>query len=154
MNLVHHMISQEYNYQWDLSRLVTNLLSLVVIGTVVEIQRFKFVAWSRKTMWSNGHVILWSSTCHQHFINFPRCTCLQNLVVIGLMEMDISILREKENSLAPVCHFERFLKPRTPIYNSEVLDPTSRKTKRRRRTQTITMRYVFCANTKKKMLWI
>ena len=44
MNLVHHMILQEQNYQWDPLRLVTNLLSLVVIGTVVEIQRFEFVA--------------------------------------------------------------------------------------------------------------
>ena len=124
--------------------------------------RDTFVAWSRKNMWSNRHAILWSSTRQQHVFNFPRCTCLQNLVVIGLMEMDISILisiliwlsREKQNSLAPVCHFERFLKSRTLIYNSEVLDPTSRKTKRRRRTQTITMRYVFCENAKKKMLWI
>ena len=41
-----------------------------------------------------------------------------------------------------------FLKSGIPIYNSEVQDTASRKTRRRRRTQAIAKHYVFHANAK------
>ena len=60
--------------------------SLVAIGAVVVEICFQFVTWS----WRDDV----TSTCLISLIwlNCSRCTCLPNLVVIGLIEMEISIL--------------------------------------------------------------
>ena len=54
---------------------------------------------------------------------------------------------EKAEITASTRHIARFLKSGIPIYNSEVPDTTGRKTRRRRRTQTIAKCFVFHANT-------
>ena len=88
------------------------------------------------------------------WVNSSRCTCLPNLGIIGLMEMDISILISitwQESKLTgSVHHTGRFLKSGILIHNSEVPDTAGRKTRRRRRAQEITKRYAFHANAKMK----
>ena len=71
----------------------------------------------------------------------------------GLTEMEISILLSiltwiswenlKSLSQSNSSQIERFLKPRIPIYKSKVPDKAGR------RTQTISRRYAFQANSKR-----
>ena len=89
-------------------------------------------------------------------LNYCRYVCLPNLVVIGLIETEISILRSiltwiPYKKLSSIHHIARFLKSGIPIYNSEVLDRVGRNT-RRRRTQAVAKLFVFHANAIK-MTW-
>ena len=54
---------------------------------------------------------------------------------------------EKAELTTSIRHIAIFLKSGIPIYNSEVPDTASRKTRRRRRAQAIAKRYTFHANT-------
>ena len=87
-----------------------------------------------------------TSTCliNLIWVKSRRCTCLPNLVIIGLMEIwDINslincymdFLKTAELTIF-ICHIARFLKSRIPIYNSKVLETTGRKTRRIRRKNT------------------
>ena len=82
-----HMIKGSCNFKGrSQSRYVTILQSLVAIGTLVVEIWFSFVTW----FWL-GDI---TSTCliNLTWVNSSRCRCLPNLVVIGLMEMEIKIL--------------------------------------------------------------
>ena len=56
---------------------------------------------------------------------------------------------EKSEFTASIRHKTRFLKSKIPIYNSEARNTTSRKTRRRRRTQAIAYRFAFHEHAKK-----
>ena len=78
-----------------------------------------------------------------------KCTCLQNLVVTGLVEMEILILTSILTWIPLKNHIERFSKLGRPIYNYEVPDMACRKTRRRRlrrRILTITKRFALHIN--------
>ena len=89
------------------------------------------------------------------WINCSRCTCLPNLVIIGLWNFgngcinfyinSYIITSEKAELTASIRHIERFLKSEIPIYNSQVPDTAATKT---RRTQTIAKRYLLHWNAK------
>ena len=63
------------------------------------------------------------------WVSSPRCTCFPNLVVIGLMEIAISILI----LVLTWIRWKKFSKSGIPIYNFEVPETAGRKTRRRRR---------------------
>ena len=61
-----------------------------------------------------------------------KCTCLQNLVVTGLGEMEILILTSILTWIPWRNHIARFSKLGISIYNYEVPDMACRKSRRRR----------------------
>ena len=94
MFLVYHVISQDHlTKRWSnimrrsRSRLVNIPPSLVAIG----LWQWKYNGFrlSRDLV-----VIKLPASCwiYLNWVNSPRCACLPNLVVIGLMEMEMSIL--------------------------------------------------------------
>ena len=121
------------------------------------------------TLWAGTHQGKWGNkVTSTHLIsligaNSFRCTSLPNLVVIGLIEMEISILililtwipLEKAELTALVHHMKRFSKPMIPIYNSEVPETacSENNSGNKKKTRAFVKCYAFHPNSIRRFWW-
>ena len=113
--------------------------SLVALDTlaVEHNHSFSFATWSWHDTFTSTRLVslIW--------VNCSRCTCSPNLVVIGLVETEKSILTsilkwipwKRAELTSLVCHIGKCSESGILIYNSTVLDVAAKKMRSKGRTQ-------------------